>query len=332
MLTSLVGSYPQPQWLLDREKLRGRQPPRIRAADFWRGEEAFLEEAPDAATLMAIRDQERAGLDVIIVGEQRRESNSNRVVMALDGIDVDNPGETLDRNGNPFPVPRIVGNIERPRPILARDAEFLRANTERLTKVTIPGPFTMAQQAQNDHYASERDVAYAFADVVRAEIEDLHALGIDIVQLDEPWMESRADAARDYGIDTLQRALDGVHGTTALHICFGYPLFVPAHQRAYRFLTELADAPVDQISIESAQAELDLEVLSELQGKTIILGVIALDSDEFETPETVAERIRRAQPYAQEIIAAPDCGMKYLSREAAYGKLRSLVAGAELAA
>ena len=187
--------------------------------------------------------------------------------MALDGIDVDNPGETLDRNGNPFPVPRIVGNIERSRPILARDAEFLRANTERLTKVTIPGPFTMAQQAQNDHYASERDVAYAFADVVRAEIEDLHAAGIDIVQLDEPWMESRADAAREYGIDTLQRALDGVRGTTALHICFGYPLFVPGHKREYRFLAELADAPVDQISIESAQAELDLEVLGALDGQ-----------------------------------------------------------------
>ena len=265
MLTSLVGSYPQPQWLLDREKLRGRQPPRIRAADFWRVEERFLEEAQDAATLMAIRDQERAGLDIITDGEQRRESYSNRVVMALDGIDVDNPGETLDRNGNLFPVPRIVGPIARPKPILIRDAEFLRANTERLTKVTIPGPFTMAQQAQDDHYGAPRDVAFAFADVVRAEIEDLHAAGIDIVQLDEPWMESRADAAREYGIETLQRALEGVRGTTALHICFGYPLFVPGHKRAYRFLAELADAPVDQISIESAQAELDLEVLGALE-------------------------------------------------------------------
>jgi 5-methyltetrahydropteroyltriglutamate--homocysteine methyltransferase len=252
--------------------------------------------------------------------------------MALDGVDVDNPGQTLDRNGNPFPVPRIVGNIERPRPILARDAEFLRANTERLTKVTIPGPFTMAQQAQNDHYASDRDVAYAFADVVRAEIEDLHALGIDIVQLDEPWMESRADAAREYGVETLQRALDGITGTTALHICFGYPLFVPDHARAYRYLPELADAPVDQISIETAQAQLDVSVLQQLKGKTIILGVIALDSDEVEAPETVAERIVRAQPYAPDLVAAPDCGMKYLSREAAFGKLQSLVAGARLSA
>jgi 5-methyltetrahydropteroyltriglutamate--homocysteine methyltransferase len=330
MLTSLVGSYPQPEWLLDREKLRGRQPPRIRAADFWRIEERLLEEAQDAATLAAIRDQERAGLDIVTDGEIRRESYSNRVVMALDGVDVDNPGTTLDRNGNPFPVPRIVGPITRTEPILLRDAEFLRANTERLTKVTIPGPFTMAQQAQNDFYAGERDVAFAFADVVRAEIEELFAAGIDIVQLDEPWMESRADQAREYGIETLRRALDGVTGTTALHICFGYPLFVPGHKREYRFLAELADAPVDQISIESAQAELDLEVLSQLAEKTIILGVIALDSDDVESAGTVAERLRRALPYTQNLVAAPDCGMKYLTREAAFGKLRSLVAGAAL--
>src|SRR4051794_7396558 len=330
MLTSLVGSYPQPEWLLDREKLRGRQPPRIRAADFWRIEERFLEEAQDAATLAAIRDQENAGLDIVTDGEIRRESYSNRVATALGGIDVDNPGETLDRNGKPFPVPRIVGPITRSEPILLRDAEFLRANTRHLTKVTIPGPFTMAQQAQNDFYAGERDVAYAFADVVRAEIEDLFAAGIDIVQLDEPWMESRADQAREYGIETLQRALDGVTGTTALHICFGYPLFVPGHKREYRFLSELADAPVDQISIESAQAELDLEVLSRLQGKTIILGVIALDTEDVEMPETVAARLRRALPYTQDLIAAPDCGMKYLTREAAFGKLQSLVEGAKV--
>jgi 5-methyltetrahydropteroyltriglutamate--homocysteine methyltransferase len=329
MLTSLVGSYPQPEWLLDREKLRGRQPPRIRAADFWRIEERLLEEAQDAATLAAIRDQERAGLDIVTDGEIRRESYSNRVVMALDGVDVDNPGTTLDRNGNPFPVPRIVGPITRTEPILLRDAEFLRANTQRLTKVTIPGPFTMAQQAQNDFYAGERDVAFAFADVVRAEIEDLFAAGIDIVQLDEPWMESRADQAREYGIETLQRALDGVTGTTALHICFGYPLFVPGHKREYRFLAELADSPVDQISIESAQAELDLEVLSQLEGKTIVLGVIALDSNDVEDTETVAARLRRALPYTHDLVAAPDCGMKYLTREAAFGKLQSLVAGAK---
>src|SRR3954451_18289635 len=330
MLTSLVGSYPQPEWLLDREKLRGRQPPRIRAADFWRIEERFLEEAQDAATLAAIRDQERAGLDIVTDGEIRRESYSNRVATALGGIDVDNPGETLDRNGNPFPVPGIVGPITRMEPILLRDAEFLRANTQRRTRVAIPGPFTRAQQAQNDFYAGERDVAFAFADVVRAEIEDLFAAGIDVVQLDEPWMESRADQAREYGIETLQRALDGVTGTTALHICFGYPLFVPGHKREYRFLAELADAPVDQISIESAQAELDLEVLSQLSEKTIILGVIALDSNDVESGATVAARLRRALPYTQDLVAAPDCGMKYLTRESAFGKLQSLVEGAKV--
>ena len=330
MLTSLVGSYPQPDWLLDREKLRGRLPPRVRASDFWRVEERNLQEAQDAATLAAIRDQERAGLDIVTDGEIRRESYSNRVVMALDGVDVDNPGSALDRNGNPFPVPRIVGPITRQAPILLRDAEFLRANTTRQIKVTIPGPFTMAQQAQNDFYAGERDVAYAFADVVRAEIEDLFAAGVDVVQLDEPWMESRADQAREYGIETLQRALDGVTGTTALHICFGYPLFVPGHKREYRFLAELADAPVDQISIESAQAELDLEVLSRLAGKTIILGVIALDSEAVEAAETVAARLRRALPYTTDLVAAPDCGMKYLTRESALGKLRSLVEGAKV--
>src|SRR3954470_927467 len=330
MLTSLVGSYPQPDWLIDREKLKGRLPPRTRAAELWRGDPAYLRDAQDAACLVAIRDQERAGLDIVTDGEMRRESYSNYFVMALDGVDVDNPGTTPDRNGNPAPVPRVVGPVARREPVLVRDVEFLRANTDRTIKVTVPGPFTMAQQAQNDHYEHDEEVAFAFADAVRAEVADLFAAGADIVQLDEPWMESRADAARAYGIETLRRALDGVTGTVALHICFGYPLFVPGHNRAYRFLAELAAAPVQQVSIETAQAELDVSVLSELTGKTIILGVIALDSDEVETPETVAERIHRAQPYASDIIAAPDCGMKYLSREAAFRKLQALVAGANL--
>jgi 5-methyltetrahydropteroyltriglutamate--homocysteine methyltransferase len=332
MLTSLVGSYPQPEWLLDREKLRSRLPPRVRASDFWKIDPQYLEEAQDAATLAAIRDQERAGLDIITDGEIRRESYSNRVVTMLDGVDVDNPGTTLDRNGNPSPVPRIVGQVQRRGPILVRDTEFLRANTDHQIKVTIPGPFTMSMQAQDDHYGDPRAVAAAFADVVHDEVVDLFAAGADIVQLDEPWMESRAEQAREFGVETLPRALDGVSGTTALHICFGYPLFVPDHQRTYRFLPELAAAPVDQISIETAQAHLDLEVLGQLGGKTIILGVIALDSDEIETAETVAARIRRALPYTQDLVAAPDCGMKYLSREAAFGKLQSLVAGAKLAA
>src|SRR3954471_6250545 len=328
VLTSLVGSYPQPEWLIDREKLRSRLPPRVRARDLWRIDPAYLVEAQDAAVLAAVRDQERAGLDIVTDGEMRRESYSNYFVGALDGVDVDNPGTVPDRSGNPMPAPKVDGPIKRRGPVQVRDVEFLRANTDRLIKVTVPGAFTMAQQAANEFYEHPRDVAFAFADAVREEVRDLFAAGADIVQLDEPWMESRADAAREFGIETLQRALDGVDGTVALHICFGYPLFVPGHKRAYRFLGELKDAPVQQISIETAQAELDVSVLAELEGKTIILGVIALDSDEVETAETVAERIRRAQPYASDLIAAPDCGMKYLSRDAAFRKLQALVKGA----
>jgi len=330
METSLVGSYPQPEWLVDREKLRTRLPPRVRASDLWKIDPEQLRNAQDAATLAAIRDQELAGLDIITDGEIRRESYSNYFVLALDGIDVDTPGEALDRNGNPMPVPRVAGPISRRESILRRDAVFLRSVTDRKIKVTVPGPFTMAQQAQNDHYGSEEEVAFAFADVVREEVTELFEAGVDIVQLDEPWMESRSEQARAYGIETLRRALDGVDGTTVLHICFGYPLFVPGHKRTYRFLPELAAAPVDQISIETAQAELDLEVLEQLSEKTIVLGVIALDSNEVESAQTVAARIERALPYTSNLVAAPDCGMKYLTRDAAYGKLQSLVGGAKL--
>ena len=332
MLTSLVGSYPQPDWLIDREKLRGRLPPRVRAADLWRIDPAYLRDAQDAACLVAITDQEHAGLDIITDGEARRESYSNYFVMALEGVDVDHPGTVPDRSGNPMPAPRVHAPIRRREPVLLRDVAFLRSHTDRLIKVTVPGPFTMAAQSANEFYEHPQELAFAFADAVREEVHALFAAGADIVQLDEPWMESRADAAREYGLETLQRALDGVTGTTVLHICFGYPLFVPGHKRAYRYLPELAAAPVDQISIETAQAELDVSVLSELEGKTIVLGVIALDSDAVETPEVVADRIRRALPFTQNIVAAPDCGMKYLSREAAFGKLQSLVAGAKLAA
>jgi 5-methyltetrahydropteroyltriglutamate--homocysteine methyltransferase len=330
MLTSLVGSYPQPEWLVDREKLRGRSPARVRAREIWRVDPAYLQEAQDAAVLMALRDQERAGLDVVTDGEMRRESYSNFFVSALEGLDLDTPGSVPDRSGNPLAVPRVVGPIRRRGPVQVRDVEFLRSATDRAIKVTVPGPFTMAAQAQNDFYAHPQEVAFAFADAVREEIADLFAAGADIVQLDEPWMESRADDARTYGIETLQRALDGVRGTTALHICFGYPLFVPDHARRYRFLPELAAAPVEQISIESAQAKLDLSVLEELAGKTIILGVLALDDERVETPEEVAARIERALPYTRDVVAAPDCGMKYLSRASAYGKLEALAAGAKL--
>jgi 5-methyltetrahydropteroyltriglutamate--homocysteine methyltransferase len=332
LATSLVGSYPQPEWLVDRDRLRGRLPPRVRAADVWRIDPRWLEEAQDAATLAAVRDQERAGLDIVTDGEIRRESYSNRFVSALRGVDVDSAGSVPDRNGNPMAVPRITGPVRRTEPVQVRDAEFLRASTDRLVKVTVPGPFTLAQQAQNEHYAHEQEVAFAFADAVRDEVAELFRAGADVVQLDEPWMEARPEQARAYGIETLQRALHGVDGTTAVHICFGYPLFVPDHPQAYRFLPELAAAPVDQISIETAQAGLDLRDLDRLDGKTVILGVLALDGEEVESPATVAERIRRALPHKrpEELIAAPDCGMKYLSRASAYGKLEALVAGARL--
>src|SRR5919197_3455364 len=330
--TTLVGSYAQPDWLIDRKKLAGRFPPRVRAKELWRIAPEFLDQAQDDATLLAIRDQERAGLDIITDGEMRRESYSNRFATALEGVDIDNPGTALDRSGHPNPVPRVVGPIRRNEQVQVRDLEFLRANTDRLVKMTVPGPFTMAQQAQNDFYEHEEEVALAYADAVREEIADLFAAGADIVQLDEPWMEARPEQARRYAIPTLERALDGIDGTVSLHICFGYPLFVPDHPPAYEFLAELAASPVDQISIETAQANVDVSVLEELAGKAIILGVIALNTEEVETPETVADRIRRALPYkdASELIAAPDCGIKYLSRESAFAKLQSLVAGAQL--
>jgi 5-methyltetrahydropteroyltriglutamate--homocysteine methyltransferase len=299
----------------------------VRATDLWRVDPQYLREAQDAAVLMAVRDQERAGLDIITDGEMRRESYSNYFVGALEGVDIDKPGTVLDRNGNPMAAPRVFAPIRRRDPVEVLDVEFLRENTRRLVKVTVPGPFTMAQQAANEFYEHDREVAFAFADAVREEVVDLFAAGADIVQLDEPWMEARADAAREYGIETLERAV-GLAGTVALHICFGYPLFVPGHKRAYRFLGELAAAPVDQISIETAQAELDVSVLGELAGKTIILGVIALDSDEVESAETVRARIERALPYTRDLIAAPDCGMKYLTREAAFAKLEALVVAA----
>jgi 5-methyltetrahydropteroyltriglutamate--homocysteine methyltransferase len=328
--TTLVGSYPQPGWLIDRDALRARVPARVRADELWRVDAERLREAQDDAVLLAIRDQERAGLDVITDGEARRESYSNRFATALGGIDVDHFGTVLNRTGQPLPVPRVVGPIERRAPVLIDDLAFLRAHTERAVKMTIPGPFTMAQQAQDDHYGSEEELAFAYADVVRAEVADLFRAGADVVQLDEPWMEARPEQARRYGLATLERALDGIEGTTALHICFGYPGFVPGRPPAYHFLTELAASPVDQISIETAQSQLDLAVLEALGDKTIVLGVIALDTEEVESADTVAQRIRRALGHVapDRLLVAPDCGMKYLDRAAASAKLEAMVAGA----
>jgi 5-methyltetrahydropteroyltriglutamate--homocysteine methyltransferase len=330
--TSLVGSYPQPDWLIDRVRLAGRFPPRVRARELWRVAPEWLDQAMDDATLLAIRDQERAGLDIITDGEMRRESYSNRFATALDGVDLDNPGMALDRSGEPNPVPRVVGKIRRRHAVEVRDVKFLRANTDRPIKITVPGPFTMAQQAQNDFYEDEAEMAHDYAVAVNAEIKDLFAAGADIVQIDEPYMQARPEKARAYGLDAVRTALEGVNGCTALHICFGYAALIHERPEGYNFLPELAGTGLDQISIETAQANLDCAILEKLPGKTIILGVLDLSTHEVETPETVAERIRRALPYVEpeRIIVAPDCGLKYLPREVAYGKMAAMVEGAKI--
>src|SRR5213083_2731796 len=330
--TTLVGSYPQPEWLIDREKLAGRFPPRVRAKELWRVPEPYLAEAQDDATLLAIRAQERAGLDIITDGEIRRESYSNRFATALEGIDIDRPGTALDRSGHPNPVPRIVGRIRRRHPVEVDDLKFLKRHTNRQVKITVPGPFTMSQQAQNDYYKSEAEAAMDYAAAVNEEIRDLFAAGADIVQIDEPYMQARPEKARQYGLRALNRALDGVGGTTAVHICFGYAAVIHVRPSGYSFLGELAGCNCRQVSIETAQSNLDCSVLKTLPGKTIILGVIDLNDMTVETPEKVAARIRRALPFVapEGIIVAPDCGMKYLPREVAFEKLKSMVEGAKL--
>ena len=330
--TSLVGSYPQPEWLIDRARLAGRFPPRVRAKELWRPAPEFLAQAQDDATRVAIRAQEEAGLDIVTDGEIRRESYSNHFATALSGVDIDNPGEALDRSGHPNPVPRVVGDVVRSHPIERSDLEFLRAHTDRTVKITVPGPFTMSQQAQDDHYHDPRAVALAYAEAVNQEVKDLFAAGADIVQLDEPYMQARPEPARAYGLEALNRALDGVEGTTAVHICFGYAAIIHDRPSAYSFLPEMATCSCHQISIETAQSGIDTAVLERLPAKQIILGVIDLDDHAVEAPETVATRIRRALPYKRpdELIAAPDCGMKYLPRDSAYGKLESLAAGAAI--
>jgi 5-methyltetrahydropteroyltriglutamate--homocysteine methyltransferase len=329
--TSLVGSYAQPSWLIDRERLRGRFPPRVRARELWRVPPEYLQEAQDDATRLAIADQERAGLDIITDGEMRRESYSNRFATALEGVDIDNPGTALDRSGHPNPVPRVVGPVARRHPVQVRDLEFLRAHTSKPVKITVPGPFTMSQQAQDDFYGSPRELGLAYAAAVREEILDLLAAGADIVQLDEPYMQARPEPAREYGLEVLKAATDGIDGTLAVHICFGYAAIIHERPSGYSFLPELAATEAAMISIETAQSGLDLGVLDSLDGKTIILGVLDLSTDEVETAETVAARIRRAFPHTTRLIAAPDCGMKYLPRDSAYGKLEALSEGARLA-
>jgi len=330
--TTLVGSYPQPEWLIDRKRLAGRFPPRVRAQELWRIPEPLLAEAQDDATIMAIKAQEEVGLDIITDGEIRRESYSNRFATALAGVDIDNPGTALDRSGHPNPVPRIVGPVRRKRPVEVDDVKFLRAHTSKPIKMTVPGPFTMSQQAQNDYYPSEEAAALDYAVAVNAEIRDLFAAGADIVQIDEPYMQARPEKARQFGLKALNRALEEIDGTTAVHICFGYAAIIHKRPSGYSFLPELAGCACRQVSIETAQSNLDCAVLAKLEGKKIMVGCINLEDTNVETPETVAARIRRALPFVRKenVILAPDCGMKYLPRDVALGKLRSMVAAAKL--
>ena len=330
--TSLVGSYCQPEWLIDRARLADRFPPRTRARELWRIPPDHLAEAQDDATRAAILDQERAGLDILTDGEIRRESYSNRFATALDGVDIDNPGEALDRSGHPNPVPRIVGPIRRRHAVGVDDVRFLRANTDRTIKMTVPGPFTMSQQAQNDHYPSRAEAAMDYAVAVREEVADLFAAGADIVQLDEPYLQARPEQAEEYGLDALNAALEGAAGTTAVHLCFGYAAIIHERPEGYSFLPQLADCTCDQVSIETAQSSLDTSVLEALRGKDVILGVLDLSDPTVEDPETIAARIRRALPHVdpEHLVVAPDCGLKYLPRDSAFGKLQAMVAGAAI--
>ena len=332
LVTTVVGSYPQPDWLIDRERLGARLPPRVRARELWRVAEPYLEEAQDDATRLAVQDQERAGVDVITDGEMRRESYSNRFATALDGVDLDTPGVALDRTGHENPVPRVVGPIRRTRPVEVRDVKFLRSITERRIKITVPGPFTMTQQAQNDHYSDDRSLALAYAEAVNEELRDLKAAGADVVQIDEPYVQARPDPAREYAIEAINRALDGIEGDTVLHTCFGYAHIVKQRLTGYPFLRELGECRATHISLEAAQPDLGPEVLREVQDRTIVLGVLDLGSDQVETPDVVAGRIRRALEVVppERLVVAPDCGMKYLPRDLAFRKLESMVAGARL--
>jgi 5-methyltetrahydropteroyltriglutamate--homocysteine methyltransferase len=331
--TTLVGSYPQPDWLIDREKLAKRFPPRVRAQELWKIPAQLLSQAQDDATLVAIKAQEDAGLDIITDGEMRRESYSNRFATALDGVDIHTPGVALDRSGHPNPVPRVVGPIRRKHPVQVNDLLFLKRHTRRLVKMTVPGPFTMSQQAQIQHYGGSRERASLdYAAAVNEEIRDLFAHGADIVQIDEPYMQARPDEARAYGLRALNRALEGVQGTTAVHICFGYAAIIHERPSGYSFLPELAQCSCAQVSIETAQSNLDCSVLESLAGKKVLLGVLDLSAMQPESPEQVAARIRRALPHvdARNVVVAPDCGMKYLPRDVADAKLRAMVEGARI--
>ena len=330
--TTLVGSYPQPEWLIDREKLGKRFPPRLRAKDLWRVPEPWLAQAQDDATILAIRAQEEAGLDIITDGEIRRESYSNRFATALEGVDIDRPGEGLDRSGHPILLPRIAGKVRRKHPVQVQDVEFLKRHTKKPVKITVPGPFTMSEQAKNEYYVTGEEAALDYAVAVNEEIRDLFAAGADIVQVDEPWMQARPEKARQYGLKALNRALEGVRGTTAVHICFGYAAVIHQKPSGYSFLPEFAGCACDQVSIEAAQPNLDCAVLAALAQKQIMVGCLDLNDLNIETAQVVADRIRRALAFVakERVILAPDCGMKYLPRDVAREKLRAMVEAARI--
>ena len=330
--TTLVGSYPQPEWLIDRDRLGKRFPPRLRAKELWRVPEPLLAQAQDDATILAIRAQEEAGLDIITDGEIRRESYSNRFATALEGVDIDNPGEGKDRSGHPILLPRIAGKVRRRGPVEVEDVRFLRKHTKKQIKITVPGPFTMSEQAKNEFYKSGEEAAMDYALAVNEEIKDLFAAGADIVQIDEPWMQARPEKARQYGLKALNRALEGVTGTTAVHICFGYAAVIHEKPSGYSFLPEFAGCLCHQVSIEAAQPNLDCSVLRSLQNKKVLLGCIDLNDMKVETPGVVVARVKRALPHIakENVILAPDCGMKYLPREVAFGKMKAMVEAAQI--
>lgn len=330
--TTVVGSYPQPVWLVDGDELKRHGVPRVHAHGIWRVADEFLEQAQDDGTILAIRDMERAGIDIVTDGEIRRESYSNRFALALEGIDAEHPGEVTSSGGRATPVPRVVGKVRRRGPVEVRDVEFLMRNAARATKITLPGPFTLTQQARNDFYKDEEELAMDYAVAVNEELKALKARGVDVVQLDEPWVRTSPEKAMRYGLKAINRALEGIEGPTIVHLCFGYAAVVANKPSGYSFLPQLADTIAGQISIEAAQPRLDLGVLRDLSGKKIVLGVIDLGDPAVETAETIARRIRAGLKYVapENLIPAPDCGMKYLPRDVAFGKLKALADGAAI--
>jgi 5-methyltetrahydropteroyltriglutamate--homocysteine methyltransferase len=328
----IVGSLPQPDWLIDRDRLGHQFPPRVRAKELWRVPDALLQEAQDDATLAAIRSQEEAGLDILTDGEIRRESYSNHFATALAGLDLEHPGSVRNRSGVDIPVPRVVGELRRTAPVQVDDVRFLRAHTDRTIKITVPGPFTMAQQAQDEHYADDRALALAYAEVVREEIADLFAAGADIVQVDEPWLQARPEVARRYGAEALTRAIEDAAGPVHVHLCFGYAAMVSERPAGYSFLPELADTPAAAVSVETAQSHLDPATLEPLRGKGIALGVLDLSTPDVETPPTIADRVRRALDHVDvdRLMLSSDCGLKYLPRASATGKMRALAEAAAI--